>query len=146
MACKTTFKPFLSLLILFFCAVTFGFAQSIFENPIEGTNPGASNPYTIGQIINEHITVSGIRRGPGINMSAATNNRYNATSWNTLDLDPTAYFEFTIIPNSGYEIDFDSFIYTGQTSPAGPINFAFKSSLDDYIADIGSSNATGATI
>ncbi|OYX27442.1 MAG: hypothetical protein B7Z06_04290 [Flavobacteriales bacterium 32-35-8] len=139
---KTTLKPLFSFLAFCLFFVGFGFGQSIFTNPITGTNPGASNPYEIGEIVDSNITVSGIGRGPGINMAASTNNRYNATNWNTLDYDATAYFEFTITPNSGYEIDFVNFEYIAQRSLAGPPNIVIRSSLDGYTNNIGSQTLT----
>ncbi len=95
-----------------FLVVMMGMVQSwdgdrcIFTNPINGTNPNASNPFTSGQTVDPNITVSGIGRGAGITGTNATD-RYNANSWNTASIDLTAYFEFTYCtPNVGYEIDF----------------------------------------
>lgn len=120
-------------------------AQSIFENPIIGTNPNTANPYTAGQIVDPNLTVSGIGRGPGINGTNA-NNRYNANGWNSSGFDSTDYFEFVLTPNAGYKIDFVSFVYTGQASGTGPSSFAFRSSVDGFSTDIGTPTATGATI
>ena len=121
-----------------------GWGQSIFTNPITGTNPNTDNPYTNGQTVNSNISASGIGRGSGIS-GANANNRYNANGWSTGAIDLNDYFEFTITPNSGYKIDFVSFVYTGQVSTGTP-NFAFRSSLDGFTADIGSPNITGTTI
>ena len=121
-------------------------AQSIFDNPITGTNPNTSNPYTIGQTVNANITASGIGRGSGITGSN-TNNRYNASQWTTAAvIDLNDYFEFTLTPNTGISIGFTSFVYTGQASASGPVNFAFRSSLDGYTTDIGTATAAGTTI
>ena len=142
-------KPILikqyAFFIALFCAVNFGFGQSIFTNPITGTNPNTNNPYTNGQIINPNITVSGIGRGIDLTGNIATD-RYNARGWNSVSLNTNDYFEFTLTPNAGYEIDFISFVYTGQTSGTGPSNFAFRSSLDGYTANIGSPTSVGTTI
>ncbi|NJM80294.1 MAG: hypothetical protein HC854_13040 [Flavobacterium sp.] len=125
--------------------VAFSYSQSIFVNPITGTNPNTSNPYTIGQTINSNITVSGIGRGSGIAGSNA-NDRYNANNWNSVGFNNLKYFEFTLTPNAGYEINFVSFAYNGQASGTGPTNFAFRSSLDGFTANIGTPNAGGTTI
>ncbi len=117
--------------------------QSIFTNPITGTNPSSTNPYTTGQTVNSNIIVSGIGRGPGVSQNAG-NDRYNLTGWNTA-FDINDYFEFVITPNSTYKIDFSSFVYTGQAS-SGITNFAFRSSLDGFTANIGSPATTGTTI
>ena len=58
--------------------VGLGQAQSIFTNPITGTQPSTANPYTTGQTVNSGITVSGIGRGSGVATNAG-NDRYNLT-------------------------------------------------------------------
>lgn len=134
----------ITLLIVLFCSI-FSWGQAIFENSITGTNPNTANPYTTGQIVNANITVSGIGRGSGITGTNA-NDRYNANSWNTASLDNTAYFEFTLTPNSGYQINFINFIYTGQASGTGPTNVAFRSSVDGFTANIGTPTISGTTL
>ncbi len=120
-------------------------AATIWENPITGMNPNTSNPYTTGDVVASNLTVSGIGRGTGIT-GVNSNNRYNASSWNTATLDTTAYFYFILTPDSGFQINFTSFTYTGQVSSTGPSSFAFRSSLDGFSSDIGSPNSTGTTI
>lgn len=132
------------LIILLFCSV-WSWGQSIFTNPITGTNPNTANPYTTGQTVNANITVSGIGRGSGITGNLG-NDRYNATAWNTGGIDLNDYFEFTLTPNATFEIDFVSFVYTGQASGTGPTNFAFRSSVDGYVANVGTPNVGGTTI
>ncbi|MCC5943980.1 MAG: T9SS type A sorting domain-containing protein [Bernardetiaceae bacterium] len=121
----------------------------IFQNPIIGTNPNTDNPYTTGQTFDGNITVSGIGRGAGLNGSN-TNNRYNANNWNETSLtDAIAdgdYFEFTLTPNAGYEINFTSFVYTGQASGTGANNLAFRSSVDAFASNIGTPTIGGTTI
>jgi hypothetical protein len=133
------------LLLLFTTAATFGWGQSIWTNPITAVNPSLSNPFTAGQSVDANISVSGISRGVGITGVAASN-RFSATSWNTAVIDLTAYFEFTLTPTAGCDIDFVSFVYTGQASGTGPTSFAIKSSLDTYTANIGTPTAAGTTI
>lgn len=118
---------------------------SIWSNTITGTNPNTANPYTIGDVKNTNITVSGIGRGAGA-VGTNANDRYNANSWNTTALDPTAYFEFTLTPGANYKIDFGSFTYTGQASGTGPTSFAFRSSKDNFVGNIGTPTSTGTTI
>jgi hypothetical protein len=143
---KTTLKPFFSFLITCLFVVNFGFGQPIFNNTITGTNPGLTNPYTVGQSVNANVTVSGIGRGSGINGDTG-NNRYNATSWSTNPtIDFNDYFEFTITPNPGYEIDFGTFFYTNQASPSGPTQVAFRSNVDGYASNIGAPIIGSASI
>ena len=135
-------KKLLLLITFLFSIISYG--QSIFDNPITDTNPSTDNPYIAGQNVNANITVSGIGRGSGITGSSATN-RYNANNWSTTTLDTNDYFEFTLTPNSGYQINFSNFVYTSQIS-SGASNHSFRSSLDSFATDIGSPNATGTTI
>jgi hypothetical protein len=123
-------------------------AQSIWENDINGANPGdplVLTPFTSGQVVDANITVSGIRRGSGINGNTGTN-RYNARDWSLIGINTADYFEFTLTPNSGYRIDFASFEYTGLRSSQGPNTFSFCSSVDAYTANIGAPSAAGTTI
>ena len=122
-----------------------GLAQSTFTNPITGTNPNTSNPYTTGEIYEPYITVSGIGRGTGI-VGSNANDRYNANGWNSATPDVNDFFEFTITPQAGFNINFLNFVYTGQVSGTGPTSFAFRSSLDAFTADIGIPTAAGTTI
>ena len=132
-------------LIVAFLFSCFSFGQSIFTNSITGVDPNTNNPYIIGQTIDPNITVSGIGRGSGINGTAASN-RYNATGWNSATLDVNDYFEFTLTPNSGYQINLLSFVYTGQASASGATAVAFRSSVDSFTSDIGTATVTGTTI
>jgi hypothetical protein len=117
----------------------------IWQNEITGTNPNASNPYTIGNEVVSNVTVSGISRGSGISGSNA-NDRYAATGWTTSDdLNTSDYFEFTITPAAGNAINLHSFRYTGQIS-TGSADHSFRSSVNSYGSDIGSPNTTGTTI
>ncbi|HEV7782616.1 MAG TPA: T9SS type A sorting domain-containing protein [Chitinophagaceae bacterium] len=136
-------KVYLLLFLSFISGGVWG--QSIWTNPITDPNPSAANPFTLGDVSDPGITVSGIGRGSGI-AAAAASNRYNANSWNTAGIDLTAYFDFTLTPNAGNAINFVSFVYTGQASGTGPTTFAFRSSVDGFTADIGSPIATGTTI
>ncbi|MDI1255401.1 MAG: T9SS sorting signal type C domain-containing protein [Flavobacterium sp.] len=116
----------------------------IFANPITGTVNSAS-AYTTGQTVATNLTVSGIVKAAGLNAASVTD-RFSASNWSTGGYDATKYFEFTLTPNSGYEIDFVNFIYTGQASGTGPTAFSFRSSLDNYVAEIGTPTALGANI
>lgn len=126
-------------------SATESLAASIFANQIEGTNPNTANPYTVGQTFNPNITVSGIGRGAGATGTSA-NNRYNANSWNTPTLDSTAYFTFTLTPNPGYQIDFNSLTGQWQSSSTGASSYHLSSSLDGFSSVIqsGSIPTTGS--
>jgi hypothetical protein len=123
---------------------TGGNATVISTNPITGTNPSVDNPYVTGLSGNSNITASGIGRGSGITASTA-NDRYSAKNWSST-FDSSDYFTFTLDAKDGYEINFDSVVYTGAASGTGPTTFALRSSIDEFTANIGSPTATGTTI
>ncbi|MFT3794760.1 T9SS sorting signal type C domain-containing protein [Flavobacterium sp.] len=131
--------------ILMAVVATPSFGQSIWTNPITGTNPGLTSPYTTGDVRDANITVSGITRGGGLTGNVA-NNRYNANGWSTGGIVANDYFEFTLTPNAGYRIDFSSLVYTGQASGTGPTVFSLRLSVDSYAANIGAATASGTTI
>ena len=72
-------------------------AQSIFTNPINGTNPNypsLANPFTSGQTVDPNITVSGIGRLT-VNPDNL-NNVYSAINWtNSTTIDLSQYFELS---------------------------------------------------
>ncbi|WP_366186099.1 hypothetical protein [Flavobacterium ovatum] len=112
------------------------YGQSIFKNSINDTNPSLTNPYINGQTFDQNLNVSGIGRGTGINGNTG-GNRYNARDWNTSNLDTNDYFEFSITPQSGYKLNLTTLEYKAQISAtAGPINFAFRSSVDGFTNNI----------
>jgi hypothetical protein len=111
------------------------FAQSISTNPITDANPSSYNPFVNNQVFDTNITVTGIKRGSGIAATSALN-RFAASRWNSGIQDSNDYFEFTLTPNSGFQINFLNFVYKAQLSSTGPVNFVFRSSLDNYTADI----------
>jgi len=129
--------------LLIFVSVTV-WGQSIWTNPITGTNPSSTNPYTTGQTVDANLSVTGIGRN-GVT-AASANDRYNTSGWNTTSIATGSYFTFTLTPNSGYVINFVSLVYTGQASGTGPTSFAVRSSLDSYTANIGSPVAGSNTI
>ncbi|PAM95925.1 hypothetical protein B4N84_05080 [Flavobacterium sp. IR1] len=137
----------LLLLIIFIVFPILTFGQSIWTNPITGTRPSNSNPYTTGDVKNPNISVSGIRRGSALNASNG-DNRYNAIGWNNSSLNPNSYFEFTLTPNSGYQINFNSFVYNGEAggTGSGPAQFQVRSSLDGFTSAIGSAVTGSNTI
>jgi hypothetical protein len=132
-----------ALLIGLFTLSSPAIADVIFTNPITGSNPNTSNPYTTGQTFSPNITVSGIGRGPGA-VGTNANDRYNANSWNTASIDLSAYFTWTLdaINGGGNHIDFANLALNLQRSSTGPTSFAFRSSLDGFVANIDSFTTT----
>lgn len=113
----------------------FGQIGDIWSNPITGTNPGNINPYTTGQTVDPNLSVSGIGTGGSAGGTSA-NDRYNTSGWDTTELNEDAYIYFTLTPNSDFQINFASFQYDGTKSGTGPENFAVRSSVDGFSANI----------
>ena len=139
---KITLLSFSFLIIAFNPVII---TAQIFSNPITGTNPNLSNPYTTGQTVSADVTASGIGRGTGITGSSA-NDRYNATGWNSAALDANDYFEWTITPVAGKAINFLNLVYTSQASGTGATTFSLRSSNDAFASSIASPVAAGGTI
>ncbi|MEO8769744.1 MAG: T9SS type A sorting domain-containing protein [Ferruginibacter sp.] len=140
----SSFAKRIGFILCLTLALNVSFGQ-LLTNPITDPNPGSYNPFILGQTVNANITVSGIGRGSGITSTSGTD-RYNAQGWNSASFDANKYFTFTLAPNAGYLIKFVSFVYTGQASGSGATNFAFRSSIDGFTANIGTPSSTGATI
>ena len=109
----------------------------IYSNDIT-TNSNSANPFTTNQVVDVNATATGIGRGSGLTYSSE-NGAYAATSWGSgFSIDVDDYFEFSVSPAVGYQLNFDSFDYQGQRRNSNaPFTFDFRSSLD-YNTSIGS--------
>ncbi|ULC59892.1 T9SS sorting signal type C domain-containing protein [Flaviramulus sp. BrNp1-15] len=111
---KTTLTKSLTFFIALFCAVNFGYGQEI-ASFSSLQNTGCSG--TIASDAN--IITTGICRGPGIGLNAG--GTYNSNNWTTsTTLDSNDYLEWTLTPNSGYQIDLSTMDITYDRSPTGP--------------------------
>src|SRR5690606_36976160 len=136
MACKTTFKPFLSLLILFFCGITFGFGQIItfdFDSYV------GDEPLVNSNSNDENLSPSIITRGIGLTPDANAD-RFNAVNWGGTSISDAItnndYMEFTITPNLDYRFNVNNIIVNFQRSAQGPNTIALRNSLDGYASTI----------
>ncbi len=136
-----------SLALILNIGTGFGQTVSIWTNPITGTNPGLSNPYTTGDVKNVNISVSGIGHGT-LNPGATNNDVYNTNGWTNSALDLNRYFNFTLTPAAGYRVSFANFTYTGTGGTKAPGSFAFKTDAggNNFTTNIGSPNLIGTTI
>lgn len=132
---------------ILFLTPTLSFAQGIFENPITGTNPNTHNPYTQNQVLDPNIVTASLGRGSGIT-GKNKNHEYKADSWSTSAFDENDYFEFTMTPDTGYEMDLISFVYTPKRNNGSVDSFELRSSLDGFISTIDNPiyNAAGVTV
>jgi len=68
--------------------------------------------------------------------------------WPSGALNPSAYLEFTITPNAGYQLDMSSIVLTmrrsttGTAAGSGPTSWSLRSSVDGYTSDLGSNSLT----
>jgi len=111
----------------------------IWQNDIEGDNPNDYNPYTIGDQVAPNISVSGISRGNGL-VGHDDDDDYEARNWstgNSLSLSDDDYFEFTLTPDTGYEINFFQFSYDASDRNGDLNKVALRSSLDGFSSNIG---------
>lgn len=137
-------KTFFGVLLLIFVGIS-GQTQSIWSNSITGTDPGLSNPFTSGDIVDANISVSGIGRSLSTAGNAG-NDRYNTNGWNAAAIDLNKYLTFTLTPSSTFTVSLINLIYTGQVSGTGPVSFAIRSSVDGYTSNIATPAAAGGTI
>lgn len=124
-------------------------AAVLLTNPITGTNPNTSNPFTTGQILLPGVTSTGIGRGAGIGGTSA-NDRYNAIGFNNATAAGTitgdAYFTISLGPTSGNSINFTNFVFTSQASGSGPTGAFVRSSVDSFAANLGTVTTSGGTV
>jgi hypothetical protein len=132
------------LAIISFMNMNISQAQSIFSNPIDGQTNSIS-ALTAGQTVNSNLTVSGLSIGPG-NLSSTANNSYRANSWESSAIDLNDYFNWTLTPNAGFNLNLGSIQYDGQRTGNGPTLFALRSSLDNFATNIGTATAADTTI
>jgi hypothetical protein len=108
----------------------------IFTNDIT-TNNNSANPFTTNQVVAANAAASGIGRGPGVDYESEDGG-YAGNNYTTSgSLDANDYMYFTITPNVGYQLNFESFDYQEErTNSNGPEDFSFRSSLDSYGSSI----------
>lgn len=93
----------------------------------EATFPADAQP--------SNASFSAMSRGAGVTASAGAN-AFVATGWATMGLDATDYFTFTIQPNTGFQLRLDSLVLDERRSGTGIRDWAVRSSLDNYTANI----------
>ncbi len=86
---------------------------------------------------NANLTSSTITRGSGLT-SGANGGRFNSTNITTgSSIDVNDYVEFTITPQATKMFSISSIVVQHQRSGTGPLNFALRSSTDNYATDLG---------
>ena len=129
-----------SILLLAFVAVPC-FSQNIGNWPFTNTTTGTSGTYN---------TVSVADFSAAIPTKAYNGGTvyYGEDGWPSGALDPTAYLQFTLSPNTGYQLDVTSVVLsmrrstTGTAAGSGPTSWSLRSSLDGYTANLASNSLT----
>ncbi|GAB4030742.1 hypothetical protein GCM10028809_24630 [Spirosoma gilvum] len=75
-----------------------------------------------------NITASDVVRGTGITATAGAGS-INATGWNSVSQDVNDYYEFTLTPNSGYQLDITGIALSARRSATGPVNYLLSYSI-----------------
>lgn len=73
---------------------------------------------------------------------------YGQDGWPSSAIDPNAYLQFSVSPNTGYYLVLNTVTMvirrsnTGNPAGAGPNNWTLRSSLDGYTSDLGTGSQT----
>ena len=59
----------------------------------------------------------------------------------TLNINTSTYYQFTLTPASGYQINATDFTFGARSTASGPTLFSLRSSLDGYTTDLASQAA-----
>lgn len=114
-------------------------AAVIWSNDITGSSANG-NPYTLGDSVAAHLTVSGVGAGGGPSSNTG-GGRYNFRGWD----GGGGYFYWTLTPDTNYEINFTSLTGAWQRSGTGPSSYVLRSSLDSYASVVASGAITGSS-
>jgi len=58
-----------------------------------------------------------------------------------LNTATSAYFEFTITPNTGFQTSLTGISFGSRSTSSGPLNYTIRSSSDSYVGDLGTGTA-----
>jgi hypothetical protein len=113
-------------------------SQTIGEWAFTNTTAGTGSTYNT-------VSAASFSAAIPIKQYNGGNEYFGEGGWPAGALDPTAYFEFTISPNTGYQLDLSKVVLrirhsTTGTSGSGPNSWSLRSNLDGYAADISSGN------
>lgn len=115
-------------------------AAQIYSNPITGTDPGLSNPYTTGQSVATGITGYGIGYGSGLtgvsanDMVGLTGAFNSASQFAALNENKYVSLRFSTADANCYSINLNSAVVTinYQTAGTGPKKWALYSNINGF--------------
>lgn len=91
-----------------------------------------------------NATLGVMSRGAGTTPSLA-DNTFSAVGWSTTAVDATDYFSFSVTPSAGYTLRLDSLRLDERRSGTGIRDWAIRSSLDNFTANITAVNVPDNT-
>ena len=105
---------------------------------------------TLAATAGSNITAPNVSLGSSIVSNAFNGGGefYGQDGWPTGAIDPNAYLQFSVSPNTGYYLVLNTVTMiirrsnTGTPQGAGPNNWTLRSSLDGYTTDIATSSMT----
>jgi hypothetical protein len=105
---------------------------------------------TLAATTGSNITAPNVSLGSSIVSNAFNGGGefYGQDGWPTSAIDPNAYLQFSVSPNTGYYLVLNTVTMiirrsnTGTPQGAGPNNWTLRSSLDGYSTDIASNSMT----
>jgi hypothetical protein len=116
------------------------FSQTIGNWPFTGSASGTGGTYNTVSAATFSAAIPTKQFNSGVEY-------FGEDGWPSGALDPNAYLQFTISPNTSYQLDLSSIVLrlrrstTGTPSGSGPTSWSLRSSLDGYAANIASSNS-----
>ena len=82
-------------------------------------------------------TASAITRGSGLTAVLGANS-INSSAWSqAVTRSLTDYYEWSVTPDAGFEMDLSGLAFTTRRSATGPTSLALYTSLDGYTASVG---------
>ena len=129
-----------SILLLALIAIPC-FSQNIGNWPFSNTTNGTNGTYNTVSIADFSAAIPTKAYNGGTVY-------YGEDGWPSGALDPTAYLQFTLSPNAGYQLDVTSVVLsmrrstTGTAAGSGPTSWSLRSSLDGYTANLSSNSLT----
>lgn len=79
------------------------------------------------------ITSTSVSNYPG---ASGTQNAGAAAFVGPLNVDTSTYFEFTLTPQTGYNVQLTGMSFGSRSTASGPQAYTLRSSLDNYTADV----------
>jgi hypothetical protein len=129
---KITFIKNLSLLATLFCAVNFGFGQTVVAWEMNGNN--GDEVSINATTLNANLNTSTLSRGNGINPTVLNNafssNNYTLNGTQSDASTNNDYLQFQISALSGYQVSLSTLDVTLRRSNTGPNTYIWKYSTD----------------